>query len=263
MMASQSELLDVLSELAPLYLSEAWDNTGLLLDVGTGGPHQRVVLTIDLTRAVLEEAVDFGADLIVAYHPPIFSGLKRLRADNPEESLILAVIEAKIPVYSPHTALDAAADGMADWLASSFGPGQKRPIVSSAGDPKLGAGRIVELDREITLEEATAGVKAHLGLAWVRVSEAAHKPRIRSIAVCPGAGGSLFERVGEVDLLLTGEMRHHDILARARRGSHVIVTDHSHSERGYLPRLAERLLQRLPKLEVRVSREDRDPLQIR
>jgi len=262
-MASQSEVFEVLSELAPLHLSEAWDNTGWILDLGPGASVSSLLLTIDVTRSVVEEAKGLGVELIIAYHPPIFSGLKKLRQGHPEESLILALIEAQISVYSPHTALDAARGGMTDWLASALGQGEVRPIVSSPLDPALGAGRFIELAHAVSLEEATSRVKKQLGLGSVRVSESPHKAMIRSAAVCPGAGGALFERVADVDLLLTGEMRHHDVLSRSRRGCHVILTEHSNSERGYLPVLAERLRKNLPQLKFHVSVADRDPLEMR
>lgn len=262
-MANQSELIDALSELAPLYLSEAWDNTGFILDLGPEASISSVLLTIDLTRSVVDEAKRLGVELIIAYHPPIFSGLKKLRRVDPEQALILALIEAQISVYSPHTALDAARGGMTEWLASSLGPGEMRPIVSCPSDPTLGSGRMMELAQEISLDEAIQRVKGRLGLSQLRVSESPHKAMIRSAAVCPGAGGALFERVAEVDLLLTGEMRHHDVLSRSRRGCHVILTEHSNSERGYLPVLAERLRGQLPELQLHISSADHDPLVVR
>jgi putative NIF3 family GTP cyclohydrolase 1 type 2 len=82
------------------------------------------------------------------------------------------------------------------------------------------------------------------------------------VAVCPGAGGSVFEQVDEVDLLVTGEMRHHDVLSRASQGTSVILTDHTNSERGFLASLAKRLTDACLGLEVSVSKVDRDPLQI-
>src|SRR5690606_106599 len=100
------------------------------------------------------EAEEVGADLIVSYHPPIFSGLKRLRASHPGEELVVRALRGGISIYSPHTALDAAPGGMTDWLAQVLGPGATRPIVAVPDAPEAGAGRFVELEVPISVEEA-------------------------------------------------------------------------------------------------------------
>jgi dinuclear metal center YbgI/SA1388 family protein len=234
-MPGRLQVSAALEALAPLHLSESWDNTGWIVDVGRAR-HERVLLTVDLTWTVFEEAKAFGADLIVAYHPPIFAGLKHLRAENSDEALLMALIRAEVSVYSPHTALDASEGGMTEWLGAALGAGVMRPILATDRDARVGPGRVVELANPVPLSEAILRIKAHLGLSSVRVSEGhGAGPTIGTLAACPGAGGSIFERVSQVDLLLTGEMRHHDILARKKRGTHVILTEHSNSERGYLP----------------------------
>lgn len=259
----------VLTELeatAPLRLAESWDNVGLLVDPHEEDvPCERLLLTVDLTWPVFEEALSRGADWVVAYHPLIFRGVQRLRAKAPSERVLVAALRRGIVVYSPHTALDAVRDGMTDWLASALGPGARTPILPAEGDPAAGQGRRVELATPLELGEATARIKAHLGLGHVRLAAASRHlagEQIRTLAVCPGAGGSVFEKVSDVDLLLTGEMRHHDVLARAARGTSVVLCDHTNTERGFLPVYAERLRARLPGVEVLVSEEDRDPLAV-
>src|SRR3954463_5857253 len=117
-----SEVIALLERLAPLDLSEEWDNAGLLLEpIGAAArPIERVFLCIDLDEIVLDEAIERGADLLIAYHPPLFRGLKRLRARSPEDRVLLPGLDAKLAVYSPHTALDAAEGGLNDWLARAF-----------------------------------------------------------------------------------------------------------------------------------------------
>jgi putative NIF3 family GTP cyclohydrolase 1 type 2 len=84
---------------------------------------------------------------------------------------------------------------------------------------------------------------------------------IQRVAVCAGAGGSLFEKVHGVDLFVTGEMRHHDVLAKLASGSSVILSEHTHTERGYLPEFARRLQELAEgQLQVLVSTHDADPL---
>lgn len=255
-------VFSALDSLAPLRLAGTWDNVGLIVDPGNRTSFARAFLTIDLTLTTLSEAQELEADLIIAYHPPIFAPLQRLRFEHPAEQLLIRTIQSKMTIYSPHTALDAADNGMAEWLADGFGEGVRVPIVRDELTPEVGGGRLVTLHEPLRWELAVDRLKTHLGLVHVRASRPERLDLVRTVAVCPGAGGSLFEKVPEADLLLTGEMRHHDVLSRRARGTGVILTDHTNTERGFLPLFAERLRDACPQLEVVVSRTDADPLSV-
>ena len=116
------------------------------------------------------------------------------------------------------------------------------------------------------LDDAVACIKRHLGLRQVRIATSqangAADGTISSIALCPGAGGSVLTKT-EADLLWTGEMRHHDVLAAQARGQHVVLCEHSNTERGYLPVFAERVRDLAARagldLSARPSVHDRDP----
>ena len=110
-----------LEALAPLHLAESWDNVGLLSGDDTK-LIARVLLAVDVTPAVADEAVRTGADLLVSYHPPIFSPLKALRtSDRQAPALAVDLATRGIWVYAPHTALDTAAGGTNDVLAAAVG----------------------------------------------------------------------------------------------------------------------------------------------
>lgn len=114
------ELVAALEAIAPLAYAEPWDKVGLLLgreDDEVSGP---VLLTIDLTEAVLEEAVGLKASAIVAYHPPIFEPLARITERSVAERVILRAARERIAIYSPHTALDAVPGGICDWLCEGL-----------------------------------------------------------------------------------------------------------------------------------------------
>ena len=375
------EVLSLLEQLAPLRLAEEWDNVGLLSEPSAAvhRPIERVFVCIDLSESVLDEALARNADFLLVYHPPIFRGLKRLRASVAEERVLLRTIEAGLAVYSPHTALDAARGGVNDWLARAFGAGRSSPLVaagaaapdfklvvfvprshvselrqalsrelgagkignysecsyelegqgsffgSDASSPRIGergqlefvsevrlemrcpsaalkdlarviaahhpyeepawdvypllappgattgsategAGRLLELDTPLSVMDAVARLKAQLGVTTLRVAisglHAAGAP-ITRVAVCAGAGGGLFEKSPAADLFVTGEMRHHDVLAKLRRGASVLLSEHTHTERGFLPIFARQLeaaAQARGQLEVLVSQVDADPL---
>jgi dinuclear metal center YbgI/SA1388 family protein len=254
---------EILEEFAPLRLAESWDNVGFIVRPLVERELRTALLTIDWTDAVAEEALRLNVDIVLSYHPPIFRGLTRLTPETPAGARLLKAIGAGMAIYSPHTALDAADDGMTDFLVRLAGAGEARPIVPSAPGAGTGAGRVLDLHEPVALEEVLSRIKRGLGLSQVRLARSSVASAVvRSIAACPGAGGSVFEKLGHADLLLTGEMRHHDILSRTERGSHVVVTDHTNTERAYLKVLARRLKEGLPGLEVVVSETDHDPLTI-
>lgn len=127
MSATAREFMAAMESIAPLSLAESWDNVGLLIGA-MDTPVRSVMLTIDLTEAVLDEAIQSGANCILTYHPVLFKPTRSL-TDHPEQALLLRAIENKIIVFSPHTALDAAEDGLTDWLAASVGQGYRRPLL--------------------------------------------------------------------------------------------------------------------------------------
>ncbi|HSO34158.1 MAG TPA: Nif3-like dinuclear metal center hexameric protein, partial [Labilithrix sp.] len=109
-----TDVMTVLEELAPLRYAESWDNVGLLV----GDPRAvitKVLVTVDYTAAVAEEAVALGATLVVAYHPALFAAVKRV----PHDALWADAVRRGIALYSPHTALDVARGGTNDFLADA------------------------------------------------------------------------------------------------------------------------------------------------
>lgn len=121
------DLVKAMESIAPLAAAADWDNVGLLLgsadDPLTGdgaGDRGGVLLTIDLTHAVLDEAQHAGCRAVLAYHPPIFAPVKRVTDGAPLSGVVLRAARAGLAVYSPHTALDAAPGAMSDWLADGL-----------------------------------------------------------------------------------------------------------------------------------------------
>ena len=227
---SLAEVLDILHEIAPLELAAEWDNVGLLVQPNArAGKVGRLLLTIDLTDAVVAEAKAARADLVVAYHPPIFQGMKRLCADDGKQRAVLLAAAAGLPVYSPHTALDAAPGGIADWLAEGMFGGEPSEDLRPCGEGDFG--RVVGLQRPVPFARLLLRIKKRLGVRALQVARPAKAQNtVRRVAVAAGAGGS------------------------------VLLGEHSNTERGYLRVLRRRL--RAPfgsRLDVRIARADRDP----
>lgn len=129
------DVTNALESIAPLQYAADWDNVGLLIGSSSWNV-DNLLLTIDLTESVLREAIDRKAKMIVAYHPPIFEPLLSLTDVDTKQRIVLEAARAKIAVYSPHTALDAAPGGVNDWIADGLGNGDIRALEAKASLPE-------------------------------------------------------------------------------------------------------------------------------
>ncbi|KAG6815659.1 hypothetical protein H0H87_012570 [Tephrocybe sp. NHM501043] len=288
-----------MERIAPLRLAESWDNVRRPIvlsetvlinsdrayaeNVPIESPvrnlaKKRVLLTIDLTTAVLDEAIVKDASVIVSYHPPIFKGLQALTLKTPLQSSLLQCAAQGISVYSPHTAVDSVWGGVNDWLADGVLDGKDNGSITSLVGDKLspsgvtegGEGRLVTFKSAISMSVLETRIKKHLKLPQIQVGYGAlpNIAPITTVAICAGSGGSML--VGKsADVYFTGEMSHHEVLAAVASGKHVILCGHDNTERGYLPDLASKLRHELERdndldvagVEVIVSQNDKHPLQ--
>jgi dinuclear metal center YbgI/SA1388 family protein len=365
------DIVEVMDAIAPPRYAESWDSVGLLVGA-RDAEVERALLTIDLTEAVLAEAIAGGVGLVVAYHPPIFQPLPALTDADPKQRIVLEAAAAGVAIYSPHTALDAAPGGVNDWLAEGVGRGDVRALTSHASVPAgearkivtfcpadaadtlrgalasagagrigdyevcsfemegtgtfhggpdtspavgrrgalervpevrlemvcpaaalglavatlrqahpyeeppieiyelqqrpirhIGAGRRIVLDQKVPLTELVTRLKSRLGVKQLRVATPSSPPRrYATIGLCAGAGGSLLAPAlaQGCELFLTGEMRHHDVLAAQAAGCTIVLAGHTNTERGYLKTLRSAMTRDLPQVTVTISRHDRDPL---
>lgn len=259
-------VLEALERIAPLRHAERWDNVGLLVgDRGRGV--SRALLCIDATEAVLDEALAGGFELLVAYHPVIFEGLKRVTAP----SVVHRAIAAGVAIWCPHTALDVAPGGTNDVLAAALGLTGTRPLRPSAaagpgaapGEEAWGIGRVGAL-ASVARGELVARVKAALGVSSLLVAGPL-EGTATSGAVCAGAGRDLLSDAirARAEVYLTGELPHHDALRAAREGVTVLCALHSNSERRALGALRDRLGREVPEVAWALSEADRDPFTVR
>lgn len=253
------DAIKVLENIAPVGLAEDWDNIGLLINPLRPRNVKRILLTIDLTEAVADEAIAAKTDLIVAYHPILFQPATRLDAGNAYDRTVMKLVQKNIAVYSPHTALDAVIGGVNDWLADGVGEGEVSVLKPIEGSD-AGQGRLVELRRPVKLKTMTLRIKEHFGLDMVRTASAASNTPIKTVALCAGAGTDAFKGI-QADCYLTGEMSHHHILAVTLNGSHVILCEHTHTERGYLPVFARILGKALGTgVDISIAEMDSEPI---
>ncbi|XP_028924634.1 NIF3-like protein 1 isoform X1 [Ornithorhynchus anatinus] len=133
-----------LEAFASLAFAESWDNVGLLVEPSPPHSVRTLFLTNDLTEEVMDEALAAKADLILSYHPPVFRPLKRLTWKSWKERLVIRALENRVGIYSPHTASDAAPQGVNHWLAKGLGACTSLPIHPATGPepPTAGTHRV-------------------------------------------------------------------------------------------------------------------------
>ncbi|KAM0552035.1 hypothetical protein ACHAPJ_008145 [Fusarium lateritium] len=275
----------VVESMQKLYPEEiadrSWDNVGLLVgnsetDTKKGKP--RVLVTNDLTFQVAVDAIAQSASVIVSYHPFIFGGLKSITNNDPQQATLLHLAKAGVAVYCPHTAVDAAPEGLNTWLADIVsGPHESDRSVaipcSNAPSTHSGAGygSIGRFESAVPLSEILLRLADKLGgLKHVMVASPVgadvKTTKVSSFGVCAGSGYDVLKKA-DVDLLVTGETSHHSALRAIQQGRTLVQVFHSNSERGYLqqvlkPKLEATLKESVPEADVITSEYDKDPFTI-
>lgn len=282
---SRVQLQKIIGSITKFYPAEladsAWDNTGLLIDCSveetTAIKNPKVLLTVDLTQEVAQEAIENNCSVVIAYHPFIFPSFKSIApTKNPQHKSMLKLIQNGISVYSPHTAVDAAKGGVNDWLAEGLGKFQPGSIAKSISieaaracptDEAIGYGRFVTLAGDgIKLSDLVSNIKSSLGLEHFQISSnyAAQSDRlIKTVGLCAGSGSGVFKALSAqqqqaVDVYYTGELSHHEVLRLKELGKIVITCNHSNTERGYLAVMQKNLAAEA--IDAIVSTKDHDPL---
>lgn len=265
-MAVTAELVaQIIEKIAPKSSAEEWDNVGLL--VGSGSSQiERILITLDGTLEVVEEAKEFGAQLIVAHHPIIFKPLKNLRADNAAAQVPLRLLQHQIGYYAAHTNLDQS-------------------ILSSSKT----LGHVLGLKEMKVLEEPGYGVSGYLpepkklSFVWKRFLDGLRQPGVyaqsydltgirlagsldkvvRKVAIVNGSGSrfvpnALFKGV---DFLITGDVDHHAALDALEGGMAVGDLGHFLSEAPMLNAMYHYLAadKSLQGIEIRVSSTNQSP----
>ncbi|GII83583.1 GTP cyclohydrolase 1 type 2 [Sphaerisporangium siamense] len=266
---SPTTLAAIIAELESAYdpaWAEPWDAVGLVCG-DPGRPVRRILFAVDPVASVGDEAVAWGADLIVAHHPLYLRGTTTVSAATPKGALVHRLIKHDIALYTAHTNADVADPGVSDALARAVGlTGALRPLQPSAEDPRRGLGRVGDLPAPMTLREfAAQAVRGLPRTAWgLRVAGDPGRT-VRTVAVSGGAGDSLLGlgAVRAADVFLTADLRHHpaaEFLQAGESGGGPALIDAAHwaTEWPWLPQAADLLASALAakgiNVETRVSR---------
>ncbi len=254
-MTTVQQVYEEMQRIAPLELAESWDNPGLLVDCG--GTVQKVLVTLDITPEVVEEAARKHCEVIVAHHPVIFSPLKKIGPQDVPCQLVRAGISA----ICMHTNLDAAEGGVNEVLAGIFGMKNLETFADGCGRVgEIELNSVKGLAYQVQKELASRCNLPENGPA-VQIKLVDNGRMVKRLAVISGAGGSLFEEAIAVgaDCLLTGEANHHHAIDAKRLGLSLIAAGHYATEFPVTAAVAEKLRAALPELEVLVSEANKDP----
>ena len=254
-MTTVQQVYEEMQRIAPLELAESWDNPGLLVDCG--GTVQKVLVTLDITPEVVEEAARKHCEVIVAHHPVIFSPLKKIGPQDVPCQLVRAGISA----ICMHTNLDAAEGGVNEVLAGIFGMKNLETFADGCGRVgEIELNSVKGLAYQVQKELASRCNLPENGPA-VQIKLVDNGRMVKRLAVISGAGGSRFEEAIAVgaDCLLTGEANHHHAIDAKRLGLSLIAAGHYATEFPVTAAVAEKLRAALPELEVLVSEANKDP----
>ncbi len=257
-------------ELWPESLAEDWDEVGLVAGRPSAGVG-RILFAVDPTLEVIEEAIEFGAELLITHHPLLLKGVTSVAATTAKGRAVHRLIETGTALLTVHTNGDSAVGGVSDVLADALGLQNVAPLSpASNGLPEEGIGRVGDLAEPLTLGEFAARVFGILPAVagGVRVS-GDRDGLVRRVAVCGGAGDSLLDavRASDADVYLTADLRHHPA-SEAREEAvnnrpYLIDVSHFASEWLWLPAAAEALGNVLGdqghNVQIRVSTTNSDP----
>lgn len=204
------EIVSALERFAPLPLQDGWDNAGLQVGL-TEAEVTGALLCLDVTEAVVEEAISLGCNLIVSHHPLIFHGLKSLTGATYVERCVMLAIRHGITICSMHTNMDNAMGGVNHRIADKLGLVNRRFLSPHPSQAEAGSGLVGELPQEMAVEEFLHKVKETFCAGCLK-HNACSRRTVRTVALCGGGGAFLLpQAVREgADVFLTGEFKYHD-----------------------------------------------------
>lgn len=248
-MTKVSDIYAALCRVAPPELQLGFDNAGFLVGHADAEVHT-VLMSLDITGEVIDEATELGAELIVSHHPIIFHPLHSVTAEG-EGALVLRLVEERIAAICMHTNLDIAQGGVNDVLLDLLGASCEGALDAD------GCGRVGLLQEPMSMSAFLALCKERLHVNALRYVDAGRQ--VRRLAVMGGAGGDAAAAAiaKDCDTYLTADVKYHQFLDAAERGLNLIDADHFCTENPVMPALAEKLREAFPELSFLLSKRHR------
>lgn len=246
-MARVQDIAAAIEKTAPLNFQDDFDNSGLQ----AGFPSAevgKVLVCLDVTEAVVQEAASLGCGLIVSHHPLLFHALKQVSDATYQQRCAVAAIRAGIAIYSAHTSLDNAPGGVSHRIASLIGLTGLRWL-SPRPDGLSGSGLVGELPSPVSATDFFAALKEKFGVSCLMHSPADGRS-VSRVALCGGAGAFLLPDAiaAGADCFVCGEFHYHDYFEN--KGMLLAELGHYQSEQFTMDLLAELIGAAFPELEV-------------
>jgi dinuclear metal center YbgI/SA1388 family protein len=219
------DIMETIEKVAPRALAEAYDNVGLL--VGDSRQQVRkVIVGLEVTDSLIEEAISKGCELIVVHHPLIFLPLKSITQDDSISRKVIRLIKENISLYVAHTNLDKADGGLNDYLCKILGLKPNKKLNSEEKDLI----RICDIEPQ-SFSQLIIQIRDRLNLKNIRYVGSIDAS-IERIGVCSGSGMSLFDTAIEkgIDAYITGDVKYHDAVKAMDCGIPVIDAGHFGTE---------------------------------
>ncbi len=239
----------LLEEDFPKAYAYDWDNVGLL--IGRKEKEvSKIYVAVDATQEVIEDALEKEADLILTHHPLIFDGIKRINDTDFLGERIYTLIRQDTACYAMHTNYDVLR--MADLAAEKLGLPDPDVLEVTVTDPvKRGIGKVADLKEPVSLKELALQVKEVFSLPDVRAFGDPDQ-RVKRIAILPGSGKSSIPCAisSGADVMITGDIGHHDGIDAAAQGLSILDAGHYGIEHIFIDDMADYLQKNLPDVQV-------------
>ena len=224
-----NDIIKEMERLAPTYLKEDFDNVGLM--VGDRNKSvKKVLLALDCTLKVIEEAKEKDVDLIITHHPLIFRKPSSITTDTLQGKKIIELIKNDISLYSSHTNLDSVENGLNHTIVSLLGFEDSKLLEKNKRENTAGLGRIVLLHEESELDDFIALIKKKLNINNLRVVKGNNK--VSKIAIINGSGQDFIAKALSlgVDTIITGDTTYHFASDYKEMGINILDVGHFASE---------------------------------
>ena len=222
------DILNCITEIAPLHWQESYDNAGL--QVGDlNAEAYKALICLDITEAIVDEAIAKKCDLIVSHHPLIFRGLKHLTPETYIERAVMKAVKHDIAMISMHTNLDNSYLGVSRVLADRLGLKNLNLLQPSESEPEVcGAGMIGEFDTAMEERDFLQLVAETIGSPCLRHSVLTGR-KVKKVALCGGSGSPFMPDAlrQKVDAYLTADIKYHDFFVPE---GNVLLVDGGHFE---------------------------------
>lgn len=258
------EIVRFMETLAPKELAEKWDNVGLLLG-SFNKEIKRVMVCLDATTKVVSDAASGNVDMLISHHPLIFKSINRINTDEVMGRIIETLIKKDICLYSSHTNLDFAQEGVNHYLAETLGLAEIRSpdaAVNESGNNDAGIYGLIE--KRLNLDAFISMLKKNLKIKKIR-QVGTIEGDIKKVAVfCGSFNGNYSALVANnIDVIVTGELKYHTAVELIENGLCAIDAGHFNTERLFVGKLAQLLENEFKTLDIICNEVENDPFIIR